>query len=90
MARVVSRADVMSGKLVQFESFLEQRSPCDHLTVGRLKADMETLSQKVSSFVMQNLKIVDLLPRRIESLERRMREVEGKLIEDRKIKDLVC
>ena len=84
---VQSKADMMSRKVEDLESFLQQSGSCGHLRVGSLKAEMESLKQKVDGFVMQNLKIVNLLPRRIEALKRRLRRIEDKLHQNRKIKD---
>ena len=88
--KVLSKANIMSGKVGKLESFLEQSGLCDHLKVDGLKSEMESLSQKVDGFVMQNLKIVKLLPRRIESLKRRMREMEDILLQSKKIKHDIC
>ena len=88
--KVLFKANSMSGKVGKLESFLEQRSFCDHRRVGGLESDVESLSQKVDGFVMQNLKIVKMLPRRIESLRRRMGELEDKWLERRKLKHVIC
>ena len=87
---VLSWAEEMSDRVGQFESWLDERSPCDRLAVGRLGAEMKSLSKKVDGFVMQNVKIANFLPPRIEGLEGRLRKLEDKLFEDRKVKKTVC
>ena len=90
LSKVLSKVDSLSGKVVELETFLaSDSSPCDHLKVGGLKAEMKKLGEKVGGFVMQNLKIVNFLPRRIEALERKMRELEVEWVE-RKRGEEIC
>ena len=84
MSQVLSKADSLSEKVVELESLLASSGPCDHLTVGGLEAEMRELSERVGGFVMQNLKIVNFLPRRIEALERKTRELEDEWVERKK------
>ena len=88
LSKVLSKADALSEKVVELETFLARSQPCDHLKVGGLKAEMKRLSEKVGGFVMQNLKIVNFLPRRIEALERKMRDLEDEWVERRKVEEI--
>ena len=88
LSKVLSKADGLSEKVGELESFLASSGPCDHLKVGGLEAEMRLLSQKVGGFVMQNLKIVNFLPRRIEALERKMRELEDEWVERKKVEEI--
>ena len=89
LSKVLSKADSLAGKVLELETFLaSDRSPCDHLKVGGLKAEMKKLSEKVGGFVMQNLKIVNFLPRRIEALERKMRELEDEWVERKRVEEI--
>ena len=85
---VQSKADMMSRKVEDLESFLQQSGSCGHLRVGSLKAEMESLKKKVDGFVMQNLKIVNFLPRRIEALESKMRHLENEWVERKKVEEI--
>ena len=84
LSQVLSKADSLSEKVVELESLLASSGPCDHLTVGGLEAEMRELSERVGGFVMQNLKIVNFLPRRIEALERKTRQLEDEWVERKK------
>ena len=88
LSKVLSKADTLSEKVVALETFLAQFEPCDHLKVGGLKAEMKRLSEKVGGFVMQNLKIVNFLPRRIEALESKMRHLEDEWVERKKVEEI--
>lgn len=88
LSKVLSKADTLSEKVVALETFLAQFEPCDHLKVGGLKAEMKRLSEKVGGFVMQNLKIVNFLPRRIEALESKMRHLENEWVERKKVEEI--
>ena len=89
LSKVLSKAGSLSQKVSQLETFLARRSgPCDHLKVEALKAEMKKISQKVGGFVMQNLKIVNFLPRRIEALERNLRELEDEWVERKKVEEI--
>ena len=88
LSKVLSKAATLSEKVGELETFLAGSQPCDHLKVGGLKAEMKRLSEKVGGFVMQNLKIVNFLPRRIDALERKMRDLEDEWVERKKVGEI--
>ena len=88
LSKVLSKAATLSEKVVELETFLARSQPCDHRKVGGLKAEMKRLSEKVGGFVMQNLKIVNFLPRRIEALERKMRDLEDEWVQRKKVEEI--